>query len=127
MSFWIIRGFIFPEPSPVHLFDKVIMGVLGAVPVWFVLWRRYTNAYLWILANVIGYAFIGVFPVVWSFVLNISLIKNVSGYSFFTYRLIPNSLWVIAYSLFGLVLGASLDRMIKDSVVGLEQPVIGVT
>jgi hypothetical protein len=117
ISFWIMRGFIYPEPSSIYLFDKLFIGGLGAVPIWLELRRHYSKAYLWLVANVVGYAFIGIFPVIWSFILSIRVMQDISGYSFFTGQLIPNGLWVIAYSLFGLLLGVCLDKIIKDGNV----------
>ena len=115
ISFWVIRGFIFAESSPVYFFDKLFAGTIGAIPLWFILRKTHSRAYLWIVGNSLGYAFIGIYPLVWGLIMSISIVNNVAGYSFLTAQLVPNSLWVIAYSLFGLILGVCLDKITKEN------------
>lgn len=121
ISFWMIRGFYYLEPSRIYFFDQLFIGALGAIPICLALRKHYPKAFLWVLANAIGYAFIGVFRLIWSWVLSIRIMQDVSGYSFLTGQLIPNGLWVIAYSLFGLVLGMYLDKIINDGGVVIKQ------
>ena len=116
LSFLIIRGLIFPEQSLIYLFDKIIMGIMGAIPIWLVLRKNYSKAHLWILANTVGYMVIGISPTLWKIVMDSDSTRYISFHAFFIYLLLPKSLWTLTYSIFGLILGVSLTKITQNGI-----------
>jgi hypothetical protein len=116
LSFWVLHGVISPQPTPLlNVVEQLFIGAISAIPIWIVLKPNYTRAHLWIEANVIGYAFVGFFPVFRDWILSIEPINKATFSSFLTVQVIPGIMQTVAFALFGLFLGIILSEIIKSS------------
>jgi hypothetical protein len=119
--FWSFGELISHETAKVLVVLKqLLIGGLSAVPIWVVLKSQFSRAYLWIIANAIGYAFLELYVANINLITGIGVIRNVLDYSFLTLQVVLDGIWMLAYGLLGLILGIFLYRIIENGRIELD-------
>jgi len=114
--FWLFGSFVSDETSQfVIILKQLFIGTLSAIPLWTVFKVNYPKAYLWIIANAIGYIFIEVYITNIHFISGNEIISRFINYSFLTMQVGVNGVWMIGYTLLGLILGIFSYKMIEGN------------
>lgn len=119
--FWVFGELALQETAKVLVILKqFFIGGLSAIPIWIALKVYYSKAYLWIVANAIGYAFLEFYIANINLITSIGIIRKILNHSFLTLQVVLNGNWVIAYGLFGLILGIFLFKIIENGRIEME-------
>ena len=114
--FWLFGSFISEETSQfLIILKQLFIGTMSAIPLWVVFKANYPKAYLWIVANAIGYTFIEVYITNIHFISGSEIISGFVNYSILTMQIGVNGLWITGYTLLGLILGIFSYKMIEGN------------
>ena len=114
--YWLLGSFVSDETSQfLIILKQLFIGALSAFPLWIAFKVNYPKAYLWIIANAIGYTFIEIYITNIHFISGNETIRSFVNYSFLSMQVGVNGVWIAGYTLLGLILGIFSYKMIEGN------------